>query len=88
MPRKTSAFPRRKYCKRVDDALKIVGLTEFVRHDTHKLSGGQKQRVAIAGVLAMLPDCIIFDESTAMLDPRGREGNKCAPWKSSGVKEA
>ncbi len=65
--------PTEEIRKRVDDALKIVGLTEFVRHDTHKLSGGQKQRVAIAGVLAMLPDCIIFDESTAMLDPRGRE---------------
>ncbi len=59
--------------KRVDEALSIVGLSEYALHDTHKLSGGQKQRVAIAGILAMLPDCIIFDESTAMLDPRGRE---------------
>ncbi len=59
--------------KRVDEALSIVGLSEYALHDTHKLSGGQKQRVAIAGILAMLPECIIFDESTAMLDPRGRE---------------
>ncbi len=59
--------------KRVDEALEVVGLSEYALHDTHKLSGGQKQRVAIAGILAMLPECIIFDESTAMLDPRGRE---------------
>ena len=58
--------------KRVDDALETVGLTEYAGHDTHKLSGGQKQRVAIAGILAMNPECIIFDESTAMLDPQGR----------------
>ena len=58
--------------KRVDDALETVGLTAFSGHDTHKLSGGQKQRVAIAGILAMNPECIIFDESTAMLDPQGR----------------
>ncbi len=59
--------------KRVDNALKTVGLSEYAGHDTHKLSGGQKQRVAIAGILAMNPECIIFDESTAMLDPKGRE---------------
>lgn len=59
--------------KRVDDALRAVGLYEMRLHDTHKLSGGQKQRVAIAGILAMSPECVIFDESTAMLDPRGRE---------------
>ena len=58
--------------KRVDSALEAVGLSQFATHDTHKLSGGQKQRVAIAGILAMTPECIIFDESTAMLDPQGR----------------
>ncbi len=58
---------------RVDEALATVGLTHYAKHDTHKLSGGQKQRVAIAGVLAMNPECIIFDESTAMLDPQGRK---------------
>lgn len=58
--------------KRVDEALMTVGLSSFAMHDTHKLSGGQKQRVAIAGILAMNPECIIFDESTAMLDPQGR----------------
>ncbi len=58
--------------KRVDKALETVGLTQYAEHDTHKLSGGQKQRVAIAGILAMHPECIIFDESTAMLDPQGR----------------
>ena len=59
--------------KRVDDALEVVGLTAYAGHDTHKLSGGQKQRVAIAGMLAMNPECVIFDESTAMLDPQGRK---------------
>ena len=59
--------------KRVDDALEIVGMTEYARHAPHKLSGGQKQRVAIAGIIAMKPKCIIFDESTAMLDPIGRK---------------
>ncbi len=58
---------------RVDDALKAVGMYEYRKHAPNKLSGGQKQRVAIAGILAMDPDCIIFDESTAMLDPRGRK---------------
>jgi len=58
--------------RRVDEALRTVGLSEYSGHDTHKLSGGQKQRVAIAGILAMSPECIIFDESTAMLDPKGR----------------
>ena len=58
--------------KRVDDALAAVGMTQYARHAPHKLSGGQKQRVAIAGVLAMDGECIIFDESTAMLDPQGR----------------
>ena len=58
--------------RRVDAALAEVGMSEYATHATHKLSGGQKQRVAIAGVLAMMPDCIIFDEATAMLDPVGR----------------
>ncbi|MBO5374797.1 MAG: energy-coupling factor transporter ATPase [Clostridia bacterium] len=57
---------------RVDEALKIVKMSEYARHAPHKLSGGQKQRVAIAGIIAMKPKCIIFDESTAMLDPMGR----------------
>lgn len=59
--------------ERVDEALKIVGMQEYARHAPHRLSGGQKQRVAIAGVIAMKPRCIIFDESTAMLDPLGRK---------------
>lgn len=58
---------------RVDHALATVGMTEFAKREPHRLSGGQKQRVAIAGVIAMMPDCIIFDESTAMLDPVGRK---------------
>ena len=58
--------------KRVDDALEAVGMTQFVKHAPHLLSGGQKQRVAIAGVLAMKPECIVLDEATAMLDPIGR----------------
>lgn len=59
--------------KRVDNALKTVGMYEYRTHAPHKLSGGQKQRVAIAGILAMEPSCIVFDEPTAMLDPSGRE---------------
>lgn len=58
--------------KRVDSALRAVGMYEYRTHATHKLSGGQKQRVAIAGVLAMHPECIVLDEPTAMLDPQGR----------------
>ena len=58
--------------KRVDEALETVGMTEYIRHEPHRLSGGQKQRIAIAGVIAMRPECMIFDESTAMLDPIGR----------------
>ena len=59
--------------KRVDDALDTVGMREYARHSPHQLSGGQKQRVAVAGIIAMLPECIVFDESTAMLDPKGRK---------------
>lgn len=59
--------------KRVDDSLRIVGMSEFKKHAPHLLSGGQKQRVAIAGILAMSPKYIILDEPTAMLDPSGRK---------------
>ncbi len=59
--------------QRVDEALEVVNMQEYARHAPHKLSGGQKQRIAIAGVIAMKPECIIFDESTAMLDPLGRK---------------
>ena len=59
--------------RRVDEALKMVGMYEHRMHAPHLLSGGQKQRVAIAGVLAMEPDIIVLDEPTAMLDPQGRE---------------
>ena len=59
--------------QRVDDALKVVGMTEYARHAPHLLSGGQKQRIAIAGVIAMQPRCIVLDEPTAMLDPIGRK---------------
>lgn len=65
-------IPPAEIRQRVDDALKAVNMTEFARHSPSQLSGGQKQRIAIAGIIAMLPDCIIFDESTAMLDPIGR----------------
>ncbi|MBR5515968.1 MAG: energy-coupling factor transporter ATPase [Clostridia bacterium] len=59
--------------RRVDQALEIVGMTEFAKHSPHQLSGGQKQRIAIAGIIAIMPECIVFDESTAMLDPHGRK---------------
>ncbi len=65
-------LPREEIRKRVDSSLSLVGMTEYARHAPHKLSGGQKQRVAIAGIIAMKPQVIIFDESTAMLDPQGR----------------
>ena len=64
--------PTAEIRRRVDDALAAVGMTEFTRHAPHQLSGGQKQRVAIAGVIAMEPECIVLDEATAMLDPSGR----------------
>lgn len=65
-------LPREEIKRRIKDALNMVGMQEYSRHAPHKLSGGQKQRVAIAGIIAMKPDVIIFDESTAMLDPLGR----------------
>ena len=66
-------LPREEIRKRVDEALELVDMTMYKRHAPHKLSGGQKQRVAIAGIIAMKPKVIIFDESTAMLDPVGRQ---------------
>ena len=64
--------PPEEIRRRVDDALKAVGMYEFREHAPHLLSGGQKQRIAIAGVIAMQPECIVLDEPTAMLDPIGR----------------
>ena len=66
-------FPSEEIRNRVDEALKTVGMYEYRTHAPHLLSGGQKQRIAIAGVLAMRPKCVVFDEPTAMLDPSGRE---------------
>jgi len=65
-------YPSGEIRRRVDEALNIVGMYEYREHAPHLLSGGQKQRIAIAGVLAMRPSCVIFDEPTAMLDPQGR----------------
>ena len=65
--------PPEEIRSRVNVALKTVDMYEYRTHAPHKLSGGQKQRVAIAGILAMKPRCIVFDEPTAMLDPNGRE---------------
>lgn len=64
--------PTEEIRRRVDDALRTVGMERFAKHAPHLLSGGQKQRIAIAGVLAMRPQCIVLDEATAMLDPIGR----------------
>lgn len=65
--------PTDEIWKRVEDSLKAVGMLEYRTHSPNKLSGGQKQRVAIAGVIAMEPQCIVLDEPTAMLDPNGRK---------------
>jgi len=65
--------PQPEMRERVDNALETVGMLKYRDHACHKLSGGQKQRVAIAGALAMQPDCLVLDEPTAMLDPIGRE---------------
>ncbi|MBR6258582.1 MAG: energy-coupling factor transporter ATPase [Oscillospiraceae bacterium] len=66
-------FPPEEIRKVVDEVLSLVGMYEYREHAPHLLSGGQKQRIAIAGVLAMKPECVVFDEPTAMLDPKGRE---------------
>ena len=65
--------PTDEIWKRVEDSLRAVGMLEYRTHSPNKLSGGQKQRVAIAGVIAMEPQCIVLDEPTAMLDPNGRK---------------
>lgn len=64
--------PSEEIRRRVDEALKLVGMYDYRLHAPHLLSGGQKQRIAIAGILAMEPECIVLDEATAMLDPAGR----------------
>ena len=66
-------IPQPELRTRVDEALATVGMSAYAHHEPHRLSGGQKQRVAIAGIIAMKPRCMIFDESTAMLDPVGRK---------------
>ena len=65
-------MPTKEIWERVEESLKTVGMWEYRKHSPNKLSGGQKQRVSIAGVIAMHPKCIVFDEPTAMLDPSGR----------------
>lgn len=67
------SVPSAEIRRRVDEALRMVGMSEYVTHAPHLLSGGQKQRIAIAGVIAMRPKCIVMDEPTAMLDPVGRK---------------
>ncbi len=66
-------LPSEEIRKRVDSALRAVGMEEFAASTPHRLSGGQKQRIAIAGIIAMEPECLVLDEPTAMLDPKGRE---------------
>ncbi|MCE5285031.1 MAG: energy-coupling factor transporter ATPase [Pelosinus sp.] len=66
-------LPPSEIRRRVDEALRFVGMEQYRQHGPHLLSGGQKQRVAIAGVLAMRPECLVLDEPTAMLDPLGRD---------------
>ena len=66
-------IPQPELGQRVKEAIEAVGMTAYTSHEPHRLSGGQKQRIAIAGIIAMMPKCIIFDESTAMLDPYGRK---------------
>ena len=66
-------LPPEEICRRVEEALEAVDMTAYREHSPHRLSGGQKQRIAIAGVLAMHPDCLLLDEPTAMLDPQGRQ---------------
>jgi len=66
-------LPSDEIRRRVDKALSFVHMEKYAKHEPHRLSGGQKQRVAIAGILAMMPECVIFDESTSMLDPEGRQ---------------
>lgn len=66
-------IPPKEIRRRVDEALNAVDMYDYRLHETHRLSGGQKQRVAIAGMLAMRPECLVLDEPTAMLDPKGRQ---------------